>query len=129
MRSVTVNKVDLRSTLIQNKDDHEADFAITFDKYKSALIERLYELADDVRDLKPGETAVWHDLLNLPAPENHAEDYQRAIEMLEWETGDEVVLDEREFKQFVQDDWLWKHQVQTANMLYAGSASPSKFNQ
>lgn len=125
MRKVTVNKQDLRKQLIQNKNDHEADFAITWDSYKSALVVRLENLVKQGRALEPGEPielGVW----DLPMPENHTAEYQRAIEMLEWETGDEVILDEHEFKQFVQDDWSWKAGVTQANVLYAGSASPSK---
>lgn len=126
MRKVTVNKADLREKLLENKADHEADFEITWKKYKSTLLERMNKLFKEARDLEPGDP-IELGIYDLPMPENHAADYQRAIEMLDWETGDEVVLEEHEFKQFVQDDWNWKNAFQTANVMYAGSASPSKF--
>lgn len=126
MREVKVSKRDLRNTLIQNKQDHEADFAITWKKYKDALRKRLDQLTKQAYKLEPGEP-IELAIYDLPYPENHAGDYQRAIEMLEWEVGEEVVLSQAEFSQFVQDDWAWKHQFTTANAMYTGSVSPSKF--
>lgn len=126
MRKVTVNKANLRKQLLENKADHEADFKITWKEYKTVLINRLHELVEEGHKLEPGDP-IELGIYDLPQPENHTDDYQRAIEMLEWETGEEVVLEEHEFKQFVQDDWNWKNAFQTANSFYAGSASPSKF--
>ena len=56
-------------------------------------------------------------------PENHEDDFTRAIQMLEWEVGDEVMLAEDEFAQFVQDDWGWKQQFRTTGMAYIADSS------
>ena len=48
--------------------------------------------------------------------------------MLEWEVGDEVMLTEYEFAQFVQDDWGWKQQFRTTGMEYIADSSATAWS-
>ena len=45
--------------------------------------------------------------MNLPRPEVHTEDYDRAISMIEWHIGDTVELEEYQFAELVMDQWNW----------------------
>ena len=125
MKSISVDKQQLLATLRENRDTHQADYELAWDGYKEAVLKSLRELLRAAKRAEHGETINVH----VPhyQPESHVDDYDRVIQMLEWDTDSQVTLDHQEFQQFVQDNWHWKHQFQTANVMYAGSASPSKF--
>lgn len=123
MRTVTVKKARLLETLKANREIHAADFEITWDAFRERAKQRVDELLGQVHRARRGEH---FDLsLGLVPPQDHSEDYDRAIEMVDWEVGDEVVLQEHEFQQYVQDEWGWKAQTALSNQTYTGSESPS----
>jgi len=47
-------------------------------------------------------------------PEEHTADFDRAIEALEWHTGDEIELEEHQFEELVRNQWGW-HRAFMAN--------------
>ncbi len=62
--------------------------------------------------------------LNLPLPQDHTRDYDRAITMVHMHTGETIELSEEDAAQFIQDDWAWKRQWLTASSRYdAGTVS------
>jgi hypothetical protein len=124
MQKVRVEKAKLRETLLANRETHVRDFEIAWDKYKERVIENVQTLLDAAKDARRGQAIQLN--VNMQAPQNHADDYDRALEMLEWELDNEVSLEQHEFAELVQDDWGWKTQVLMSNKLYTGSASPSK---
>lgn len=124
MKTVKVKKDQLRETLLENKETHVKDFELAWEKYHERVIHNVEQLLQHAKDVKKGEPVNVH--IGLQAPVNHEEDYERALEMLEWEVGDHVELTQAEFQQLVQDDWSWKQHFSSLNMAYTGSASPSK---
>ena len=44
----------------------------------------------------------------LPEPEDHTVDFDTALDMLEWEVGETVELDERTFRRLVRNEWAWR---------------------
>jgi hypothetical protein len=46
------------------------------------------------------------NLLDIPV--SYKTEYDTAIQMLEWDTSDEVELTRQEFTQYVMDSWIWK---------------------
>lgn len=123
MKNVKVKKEQLRATLLKNRDTHVADFEIAWDAFRGKAERNLQRLLDKLRDAPRGAAVELY--VGLEPPQNHVGDYTRAIEMLDWEVGEEVTLTEQEFQQFVQDDWSWKQQFSMTNIKYTGSASPS----
>ena len=124
MKTVKVEKARLLKALYENKKSHEEDFEITWDGYATRVVSNLEELLRAAKNRRVGEQINLH--VNLSAPENHSEDYARAIQMLDWELEDTVELEEVEFQSFVQDDWDWTHRVRSSNTMYTGSPTPSK---
>jgi hypothetical protein len=53
-------------------------------------------------------------------PEEHTEDFDRAIEMLQWEVGDEVTLSEHDFATLVQNQWGWARSFASNTTSYVG---------
>lgn len=122
MESVRVEKAKLLETLRENRKTHKKDFELAwegFEKEYRRNVENL--LSKRLSPYKPVELFI-----NLQVPEDHTEDYDRAIEMLSWEVEDQIELTETEFRQFVQDNWSWKDQFIMSNTRYTGSVSPSK---
>lgn len=124
MKSVTVPKADLRKALVTNQQTHEEDYMIAFEAYKKELVSQLRTKLATAENYEPGQPAEWAVYLEMP--EDHTADYQRAIEMLDWELSDTVSLAEHEFQQYIQDIWSWKGKFSSTNMMYTGSASPSR---
>jgi RNA-splicing ligase RtcB len=123
MRSVKVDKDKLLGTLRTNAETHKQDFEIAFAAFQEKVIENVEaRLASWKAGNEVTQEALW---INMEVPEDHSEDYERAIEMLAWEVGDEVVLQEQEFREYVQDKWTWKGKFATDNQFYTGHVSPS----
>lgn len=111
--TISVKKDQLLTALKQNRAGHAAQYEKAKAGYLKVTKAKLAELVDRVA---AGELIgrVWLD----HAPEDHTADYDDAIDMLEWDTNDEVALTQSQFKQYVQDDWGWKEQWLTSNSAY-----------
>lgn len=123
MRNVTVEKDELRTILEKNQVTHVADFELAWAAYHKAVMSNAEKLLEAAKNMT--KASVVNLYINLARPENHVEDYVRAIEMCDWEIKDEVELTEGEFRELVQDNWSWKGNFEASNMMYTGSASPS----
>jgi hypothetical protein len=123
VRKVTVDKEQLREMLQKNRETHQADFEIAWKAFRKRAEE---DLQEKLRALKaagrPQQVNLW---IGLEVPEDHTEDYDRAISMLDWEVRDEVTLEENEFKQLIQDKWNWSAKFHSDNVFYTASESPS----
>jgi hypothetical protein len=104
METVEVDKMKLVQTLEKNKADHVKEFEEAWDAYAEKLVANLTAMLDAA---KSGDVAEVQLHINLTKPENHEADYDRAIEMLEWEVHNTVELQEHEFANLVQDNWGW----------------------
>jgi hypothetical protein len=113
MHSVAVEKSKLLETLLANRDKHVADLEEAMSGWRLKAIGALRRRADKLAD---GEDV---DLeFKLPKPENHVEDYDRAIANLEWSIHDTVELSQQDFDQFVRDRWSWSQRFSTLSATY-----------
>jgi len=111
--SITVEKAKLIETLKTNRRQHRAIFDKAQEKYREAMIvelDRALQEAKEGRPIRRGFT--------LPVPEDHTADFDTAIEMLEWDTDQEVTLSWREFAQYVQNNWSWAQSFQANSASY-----------
>jgi len=102
MDTITVKKDDLINTMRDNRDVHRETFLAAQDAYRIAVIAELDRMLAEAKAGMPVKRAI-----TLPVPEDHTDDFDTAIQMLEWDTGDEVELTHHEFKQYVQNQWGW----------------------
>ena len=110
---VTVKKSDLLTKLKHNRSAHRALFVAAYEGFKTAAIKELQGMLSDAmgnRDVR------LH--LALEVPQDHTKDYDRAITMLEMAVKDEIFIDDREFAQYVMDDWGWKEQFVGTSSRY-----------
>ena len=113
MRTVMVRKKELTEILQKNREQHTEVFEKAYKKFRSAVEG---ELEARLRRIRHGKAV---DLqIRLPEPRNMTDTYNRALQMLEMETRDEIELSEQEFQQFVQDDWTWKREFANTASAY-----------
>lgn len=114
MNTITVDKAKLIETLKTNRDEHRAIFDKAMEVYADKMIE---ELERRVREIK-AKSKIRRGF-SLPEPEDHTADFDTAIQMLEWDTGDEVELSFGEFQQYVQNEWRWQQSFAANTASYS----------
>lgn len=114
MEEVVVKKDKLLQALQTNRAQHRAEFDKALEGYKARSVELLEEHIERIKKNK-----VERIFVQLPVPEDHTDDYDRAIATLEWTVFDEVELTIREFDMYVRDNWSWKNEFATTSAMYA----------
>lgn len=117
MEKITVIKAMLLETLLNNMAEHQAAYDEAVVAYRARAIE---EMERNLLAAQRGDEVVLY--VRIPVPEIHTDDYKRAIEMLGWETRDEVELTEDEFRQLVQNEWGWARAFLANTISYSQGA-------
>lgn len=115
MKQVRIHKGKLLEILRKNRSEHRGIFIEAQKKFREVAIKALDAQLKAARVGKPFELAR---LTALVAPEDHTADYDRSIQMLEMSVDVEIVVDEREFRNYVQDTWEWSRDWAVSNMRY-----------
>lgn len=103
MNTITVKKSDLLDILRKNRESHRETFVKAQEVYRKAVIAELDRMLAEARNGDKIRRAF-----SLPEPEEHTEDYDMAIAMLEMDVGEEVELNRGEFATYVMDEWGWQ---------------------
>lgn len=103
MNKVTVKRDELLNILITNRDSHRQTFEKALDVYRERILKVLEKRIEDVRKGRKIE-----HFIKLPEPEDHTQDYQRVIKMVEMSITDEIELSSSDFSQYVMDSWSWR---------------------
>lgn len=114
MEEVVVKKDKLLKALHDNRAQHRSEFEKALDGYKARSVELLEQHIERIKKNK-----VERIFVQLPVPEDHTDDYDRAIATLEWTVFDEVELSIREFDMYVRDNWAWKNEFTTSIAMYS----------
>jgi hypothetical protein len=120
MKEITVPKDDLLAKLKQNRDDHRAIFEEALTGYQAESEAELQQQLDLLRAGKRRDIRIVKVV-----PRDHTSDYNRAIAMIEMALGDTITLSERDFAQYVMDDWGW--QGEFLSNSYGSGTAQSKF--
>lgn len=118
MNDVKVKKDEALAALRKNRASHKQIFDEAVKGYKQKALE---VLAEHVKRIQTG--SLVRVTVQIPFPEDHTKDYDRAIKMLEMSVEDHVLMDETSFQQYVMDDWHWKRQFLHANKAYSTTAT------
>jgi hypothetical protein len=103
MNQITVDKTELLAKLEQNRADHRRIFEEALKGFQRESLSELYAEIDRIR--KGINRSVY---VAKPIPKDHTRDYDRAIAMVNMAVGDTISLSERDFAQYVMDDWGWQ---------------------
>lgn len=125
MNKVTVSRDALLEKLRENRQRHAEIYADALDGYRDQVRDRLRGLLadfgddDSFRALVDNNRLYLDEVLDLPVPEDHTDDYDLAIQMLEMSIDDDVTLTSIEFRKFVNDEWEWKHRWEANTAAYS----------
>jgi hypothetical protein len=103
LSDVTVNKAELIAKLEHNRALHHDIFEAALLAWKDAALAELDRFVDQVRLGRP--MRIWS---SLPVPEEHLDDYDRAIRMLRMHLDDTITLSEEAYNKLVEDTWDWR---------------------
>lgn len=119
MRNITVDKASLLDTLRANRDAHRAEYDKAVEVYKRRFVEEAEKFAAEaLRRVTQG--LPFNDFMWLPVPEEHTDDYDRVIALMEWELADTVELSESDFRCYVLNEWGWMTSFTANTSLYTG---------
>lgn len=116
METLKVNKGKLLAILRENRDKHRKTFLEAQTVYRKAVIDELDVMLKAARD---GSTIRKH--VNMAAPEDHTEDYDQLIGLLELSEDTVVDLDNTEYRNYVRDTWAWSAKANRINQAYSSN--------
>lgn len=126
MRSVKMKTSELLDIVRKNKVKHETDFAEAVQDYL-VVVRKVTQTNSKIARTNAITAATAIDLTGLnftqsksipAAPKSYADDYGRAIRMLELEVEPTVEIEDDVFNQLVLDEWAWKNQFAASSALY-----------
>ena len=112
-RTIKVNKAALIEQIQLNKKNHIKEYDKAVIAYKE---EALKQLGDQISRVDEGALDA---KLDLVTPINNSENYDKIVEMFEWEVDDVVSLTQQEFNEFVQDETEFALQAKFSNTMYS----------
>lgn len=124
---VTVEKAKLIQILKVNREKHVQEFKDACTVYKARVREEYAAFKTGIVEfLHEWDAATdWNKLpkfpevhSRLPKPVSFAEQYDRALGMLELHTKTEMTLDMATYRKYVEDDWEWSSQAKMSNASY-----------
>ena len=113
-RTIKVKKADLIARIEENKETHIVAYAKAVEAYKKEALKQLAELTKRVEN---GDMTV---KLNLTTPVDNRKNYDKIIDMFNWEVEDIVELEQSEFNEYVQDETEFARHAMMSNSMYLG---------
>jgi hypothetical protein len=111
-RTIKVNKADLIAKIQENKAQHIEAYTKAVVAYKK---EALKQLADITKKVEAGDMKV---RLDLTTPVDNSNNYDKIIDMFNWEVEDIVELEQSEFNEYVQDETDFARHALMSNSMY-----------
>lgn len=114
---VEVTTADLLADVTANRAKHRAIFDEAVIEFRKRAITKLDAL---IKDLNAGKTPDLY--VHLPVPEEHTNDYDRAIKMLQLHTGETIELNEQTYTNLVEDSWGWSELFTSNTVGYTSNS-------
>jgi hypothetical protein len=96
----------------ENKKNHVEEYAKAVIAYKEEALRQLVELTNKVNE---GALKIE---LKLITPVDNSSNYDKIIEMFEWEVDEVVELEQNEFIEYVQDETEFAVNAKFSNTMY-----------
>ena len=113
MEKVKIDKQKLLSALNKNRAADRAIFEEAQGGYRDKAIKLLDKALKDAREGRSINTFI-----QLQAPIDQTKDYDRAIRMIEMSVDDTIVISERDFANYILDQWDWQHNFNASTAMY-----------
>ena len=102
MNTLKIDKYKLLHILKTNRENHRTLFLKAQDIYRELVIKELDGMLKDAR-----EGSSIRRRVNFSAPEDHTNDYDRMIGILELSNDETLDLTISEYTYYVEDNWTW----------------------
>jgi len=116
LKTVKVKRERLKEQLATNKESHQRAYEEAMSGYAKkrgelalTLAKAAQAFADEQTDSR--ETALseaFQKVSYQDKPENHTREYERAIQLADWEVADEIELSVHDFNCYILDEWSWR---------------------
>ncbi len=123
MKPVRMNKADLLGKLRENRAKHKADFEAASDEYRKQALKETRALTKRIKQASRDELQNVSLYVVLTQPKQYVREYDCAIAMFENTLDDEIELLQREFTQYVLDQWDWSNEFVGSTALYNSAAA------
>jgi hypothetical protein len=121
VNTITVRKVDLVAKVTENRDLHVAAHSAALDGWRQTVKDALREAVPAFE--RDEDLSAFNFAYKYAKPASFVDEYDRVLEMLEWETADDIRLSEDDFRHFIQDDWDWSKSFKMSSSQYTATAS------
>jgi len=104
---------------LENKAKHQAMFEEAMEGYRKDAENQLQE---QLSLLESGKVPKFIRVM-VNRPDNHSDEYDRAVQMLDHHEGKHLDLNTEEYATLVQNDWAWMRAWLVSNSGYSASAA------
>lgn len=118
MNNVNIEKSALLPILLENKEKYNQIYHSAVSGYWSKAEEVLNNKLNSIKNQEKIEP-----YLGLAFPENHEDDYNRAIKMVELSADNVLNLSQSEFNQYVLNDWTWRNTFLSVSSVYCSGVA------
>lgn len=118
MHEITVTKSELIEVMKANREKHHQIVLEAQAGFRSKVLARLDEM---LALAAKGEKIQL--IVGLAMPEDHTDEYDTIIGMLEMSVDDTVELDQSDYQSWVQDKWGWQRSFTATNSAYSATAA------
>lgn len=109
MRNINISKERLLTKLRENKQAHEEAFHEASEAFYKKFSQELDAIAEHVASGELNYQQAMKALQSETPPQGFCDEYEREIQMLEYEEQNTTVsITPEEFSRFVLDEWGWK---------------------
>lgn len=109
-----VSKESLLATLRTNRENHHTIYEQAYEAYCSQLITELEENLAAAKNRK----RILRTHTMLPIPEDHTDDYDSVIQLLEMSLDEEIELNDFDVRKYVLDRWEWERTFAANTLRY-----------
>ncbi len=117
MKEITIKKEELIKTIKKNMKIHAREYKELHEIYTKLAISELEKLIKDIKIDSKGKSLY----ISLSEPQSNKDDYKIALEMLDLEVNDNVTISEKEFRQYIKDEWSWSNAFAISKASYFNS--------
>jgi hypothetical protein len=128
VKTINVERARLQATLATNLEIHKKEYAEARAGYEEKRLELLRTLAEatlfaskrenQTEEARKAVHVAYDAFRNLDRPQDHSNEYEQAIALMEWETREKIDISISDFEKFVRDNWHWKGQFKLQHSSY-----------
>lgn len=125
MHQVTLDKMQLLEIVRKNRGQHVAEFNDSYKGWLHQAEEKARDILTNIGSAKEryaqSGTADFRTptFRELEEPESFANEYDRAMKMLELSVDGQIVLTRDEFANLVLDEWRWTESFKSKVAVYS----------